>query len=59
MIPIGDRALAWIDRYLEEVRPGFAMEPDDGALFLTTHRSGFSVEAMTKLVRTYVRQGGS
>src|SRR5262249_24387441 len=30
MIPIGERALAWIDRYLAEVRPALVVEPDSG-----------------------------
>jgi len=35
MVPIGDRAAAWTTKYLNEVRPRFVVEPDDGALFLT------------------------
>jgi integrase/recombinase XerD len=54
MIPIGRRALAWVEKYLEEVRPGLAMEPDDGTLFLTTHRKAFSPERMSLVVRQHV-----
>jgi len=54
LIPIGRRALAWVERYLEEVRPHLAMEPDDGTLFLTTHRARFSPERMSLVVRDYV-----
>ncbi|MGH9078316.1 MAG: tyrosine-type recombinase/integrase [Acidimicrobiales bacterium] len=32
MVPIGERALAWVDRYLEETRPSLVTEPDDGSL---------------------------
>jgi integrase/recombinase XerD len=35
MIPIGDRALAWVARYRDEVRPELAIAGDDGTLFLT------------------------
>ena len=35
MVPIGERALVWVDRYLAEVRHVHAIEPDDGVLFLT------------------------
>ena len=39
MIPIGDRALAWIDRYLVEVRPGLLVGDRSGdMLFLTRPR---------------------
>jgi site-specific recombinase XerD len=43
MVPIGPRALAWIDRYNREVRPRFAAEPDDGTLFLTVDGTGCGV----------------
>ncbi len=36
VVPIGERALAWVGRYLAEVRPGLVVAPDDGTLFLTT-----------------------
>lgn len=58
MVPIGSRALAWIDRYLVEVRPRFAVEPDDGTLFLTVDGTGFSLDRLTQLVREYVKASG-
>jgi integrase/recombinase XerD len=54
MIPIGERALAWIDRYVTEVRPDLAVEPDDGTLFLTNEGTPFTPSRMTQLVRGYV-----
>ncbi len=56
MIPIGERAALWIAKYLDEVRPMLAMEPDDGVLFLTRLREGFSGERVSDLVREYVDQ---
>ena len=54
MIPIGERALAWIDKYLNEVRPALVLEPDDGTLFLTTYNEAFTKNRLTQLVRDYV-----
>jgi integrase/recombinase XerD len=58
MIPIGSRAVAWIDKYLREVRPELVVEPDDGTIFLTTDGEVFSGGALTQLVRGYVRASG-
>lgn len=58
MVPIGSRALAWVDRYLIEVRPRFAVEPDDGTLFLTVDGTPFSLDRLTQLVREYVQRSG-
>ena len=54
MIPIGDRAVAWIDKYVTDVRPGLVVEPDDGTLFLTNTGDPFTPNRLTQLVRGYV-----
>jgi len=54
MIPIGSRAMAWIDRYMTEVRPTLARQPDDGILFLSNQGDTFSPNRLTQMVREYV-----
>lgn len=55
LIPIGERALAWIRKYLDDSRPHLAVEPDEGILFLTKDGKRFRAESLTPLVRTYVK----
>jgi integrase/recombinase XerD len=54
MIPIGSRALAWIDKYVIEVRPALVREPDDGTLFLSNLNEAFTRNRLTQMVREYV-----
>lgn len=54
MVPIGERALAWIAKYRDEVRPSLAMSKDDGTLFLTNLGEAFTRNRLTQLVRDYV-----
>ncbi len=54
MIPIGSRALAWIDKYVIEARPTLVREPDDGTLFLSNLNEAFTPNRLTQLVREYV-----
>lgn len=54
VIPIGDRAIAWINRYLEEVRPSLAREPDEGILFLTHRCQPFNLKGLSTVVRDYI-----
>lgn len=54
MVPIGDRALAWILRYRDDVRPELAMPIDDDTLFITNLGQAFTRSRMTQLVRNYV-----
>jgi integrase/recombinase XerD len=54
MIPIGDRALAWIDRYLIEVRPKLLVGERADRLFLTNQGNPLTRTRMTEIVRKYV-----
>ncbi len=58
LIPIGERAIAWTEKYLDEVRPHLAMEPDDGILFLSSSRRAFDAEPLSRLVHSYVEASG-
>lgn len=64
MIPIGQRAIAWINKYLADARPhltggtGGDGPLDDGTLFLTVDGTPFSLDRLTQLVRGYVKAAG-
>jgi integrase/recombinase XerD len=58
MVPVGERALAWINRYLIDVRPRWATVPDDNWLFLTTDGTPFSPSRLTQMARNYIRASG-
>jgi len=55
MVPVGERAAAWIQKYLYEARPGLVVGPDEGALFLTNTGEAFTPNRLSQLVRNYVR----
>jgi integrase/recombinase XerD len=56
MIPIGDRALQWIDKYLNDVRPELSCGRDEGILFLSHLGDAFTPNRLTQLVRDYIDQ---
>ena len=58
MIPIGERALAWVEKYKESARPDLVAGRDDGTLFLSECGDAFAPNAMTRLVRIYVEKSG-
>jgi integrase/recombinase XerD len=56
-IPIGERALAWITKYIHEARPELLLgASDDGTVFLTDLGVQFERKQLTSLVRTYLRK---
>ena len=56
-VPIGERAVAWARRYVEEVRPVLAKYPDIGVLFLSASGEAMCAEWLTRAVRAYVKAG--
>jgi integrase/recombinase XerD len=57
-VPIGERALHWIDRYLREVRPRFLMPPDLGTVFLTKEGEALRPKHLTRIMGEYVARSG-
>lgn len=54
MLPIGERALRWVEKYRDEVRGELSTNADDGTLFLSHLGEAFTPNRMTQLVRDYV-----
>jgi integrase/recombinase XerD len=55
VIPIGERALAWIDKYLRESRPQLLTSGgEDGTVFLTHMGEPFDRRQLTALVRGHL-----
>lgn len=58
MVPIGQRAGHWIERYRDEVRPSLVVEPDAGYLFLHETGEPFRHNRLTDLVKKYIQAAG-
>jgi len=58
VVPIGERALAWVEKYLTAVRPLLAIEPDDGRLFLAVLGEALTPAGVSQAVRKYVHAAG-
>jgi len=54
MIPIGERALKWIEKYQRDVRPELSTPNDEGILFLTHLSEAFTPNRLTQMVRDYI-----
>jgi integrase/recombinase XerD len=57
-VPLGSRAIHWIKRYLEEVRPAIVIEPDQGYAFLHEFGEAFSKNRLTDMVKKYLHAAG-
>lgn len=58
LIPIGKRACAWVDRYLQEVRPQLAVSTDQQALYLTDYGEPFAKNRLSDMVKRHMQHAG-
>ena len=58
VVPVGERALAWLDMYLNTLRPEIVRQPDNGVIFLTSNGVPFTPNHLSWLARQYVKAAG-
>ena len=58
VIPIGERALNWLDKYQEQVRDKLLYDINETKLFLNIHGHGISEAYVTELCGGYIKKAG-
>ena len=56
VVPVGTRALQWVEKYLEDVRPLLMLNPDTQALFLSGYGEGFNPQVLSRVIARYIAQ---
>ena len=58
MVPVGERALAWLEKYLLDVRPELVTHSNETVLFVTQKGHRFGRNHLSYLVRRYIEKAG-
>lgn len=58
MVPIGQRAAYWVERYLRETRPRLCLDTRTQALFLTGYGGPFNPDVVSRMVSAWLQQAG-
>ncbi len=58
LLPIGERACAWLQRYIDEVRPLLESGNDDGLLFLYELGGAILPDRLSDLVKRHMQNAG-
>jgi integrase/recombinase XerD len=58
LVPLGERACAWVDRYVNEARPELVHGHDHHTLFLTVHGDRFDDYTIGETVKRYIAKAG-
>ena len=53
--PVGARALAWLERYLRDVRPLLVFNSNETALFLSSYGEAFNPDVLSRKVSKYIK----
>jgi integrase/recombinase XerD len=54
VVPIGARALSWVQKWINDIRPELVTESSDQALFVSKNGKRMHPNALSKLVREYL-----
>jgi integrase/recombinase XerD len=57
-VPIGERALIWIDKYLDDVRPQHSLPSSPDTVFLDENGKKLDPHKVSRAVKKYVKQSG-
>ena len=58
LVPLGDEAVEWLQRYAKEARPALAGEAKNACLFLTNRHTPLTRQAFWALIKRYAIKSG-
>ncbi len=58
VLPIGERAIKWVDQYVIDGRPALISETDHGKLFVQTRGGPISPKVVGYIVKRYIDESG-
>ena len=58
VVPIGTRAVHWLEHYLKEVRPRLCLDTRTQALFLTGYGGPFNPDVVSRMVAAWLAKAG-
>ena len=56
VVPVGNRALKWLENYLGNVRPKLILSPNERALFVTSYGEAFNPDVISRMVSKMIKK---
>jgi integrase/recombinase XerD len=53
---VGERALRWLEKYLDEVRPRLLLDANEKALFVTSYGEAFNPDVLSRMVSKFIKK---
>ncbi len=58
MVPVGERAVQWVEKYLAEARPRLCLDTHTPAVFLTSYGGPFNPDVLSRMVSAMLAKAG-
>lgn len=58
VVPVGERAVQWIEKYVLEVRPRLCLDTRTQAIFLTGYGGPFNPDVVSRMVSSFMEKAG-
>ena len=58
MVPLGEQSIAWVEKYLREVRGRLCLDTRTQALFLTGYGGPFNPDVLSRMVSAWMKEAG-
>jgi len=58
VVPVGVRALRWLEKYLDDVRPLLVVQREEKAIFITGYGEPFNADVLGRRVVEYIQKSG-
>jgi len=58
LVPMGEQAISWLQRYMQEARPALLGQSQSPQVFVTNRKSGLSRQAFWYAIRKHARTAG-
>jgi integrase/recombinase XerD len=58
VVPVGSRAMQWLEKYLQDVRPLLVNSAEETHLFLTGYGEPFNPDVLSRKTTAYIRKAG-
>ena len=58
MLPIGETAMAWLEKYLSEVRERLCIDTRTQTLFLTCYGGAFNPDVVSRMMSSWMKEAG-
>ncbi|MFC1499187.1 site-specific tyrosine recombinase XerC [Verrucomicrobiota bacterium] len=56
IVPVGRRAMIWLNKYLQDIRPLLLIDPQEQSLFLSSYGNAFNPDYLSRMIKRFIER---